>query len=108
MKKIIITAALLFSVGTVFAAPMTKTKPMKSWNCEDFLELKETYRPVAVKSIEIINEKATPNDVATDDIYFDTAIVETITPEVVSICQGERKASFSEKVNQVKAKHHTK
>ncbi|AZY50165.1 acid-activated periplasmic chaperone HdeA [Bordetella avium] len=99
MKKIIISlsiaAATLSFSGTALA---DAKKPMPLWQCSDYLQLNESYRPVALGFAEAVNRKGKP-----EDDVVDIEGIAQITPTLVTYCQENPKVALTDALAQTKA-----
>lgn len=82
MKKQILMAGLIgsmaFSAASIAADPK---KPVAMWDCQDFLGVQESYRPVAVGFAEALNNKNKP-----EEAVLDVNGISTTTPLLVKHC----------------------
>lgn len=95
-KMLLIGAASLLVFSTISNAAETK-KPIKSWTCDDFIALDESYKPTAVGIAEILNKKG-----KVEDTVLDVDGIEKITPIIVDSCKNDTQSSF---VNKVKTEY---
>lgn len=91
-KMLLIGAASLLVFSTMSNAAETK-KPIKSWTCEDFIAVNETYRPTAVGIAEVLNKSG-----KVEDAVLDVDGIEKVTPMVIDACTKDTKSSFISKV----------
>lgn len=92
-KLIFITALMLAGSSMVMAAGSSGKKPVSEWTCEDFLAVDESFRPTAVGIGELVSRKG-----KVEDEVVDVDGIATVTPELVQICEHEKKASFIDKL----------
>ncbi len=82
MKKQLLMIGLIgslaFSAGSVAA---DAKKPLALWECQDFLGVQESYRPIVVSYAEALNNKNKP-----EDAVLDIAGITTKTPLLVKHC----------------------
>jgi acid stress chaperone HdeA len=75
--------ALTFSVSS--HAADTK-KPLALWQCQDFLSVKESYRPVVISFAEALNAKGKP-----EEAVLDVEAIRKKTPMLVKSCKENPK-----------------
>lgn len=92
IKMLLIGAASLLIFSTMSNAAETK-KPIKSWTCEDFIALDESYKPTAVGIGALLNQKGT-----VEDAVLDVDGIEKITPIVIDACKKDAQSSFLSKL----------
>lgn len=87
MKKHLILTGLigLLTISTSGQAADTK-KPLATWQCQDFLGVQETYRPVVVSYAEALNNKG-----KAEEAVVDVEGISTRTPLVVKQCNENPK-----------------
>jgi len=93
MKKhiLMIGAASLLALSTL--AQADAKKPLAQWTCEDFLAVNESFQPVAVGLGEAVNKSG-----KVEDAVLDVDGVAKVTPEVITACQQDKKATFVHKI----------
>ncbi|MCU1729413.1 acid-activated periplasmic chaperone HdeA [Pseudomonas sp. 7P_10.2_Bac1] len=93
MKKhiLMIGAASLLALSTL--AQADAKKPLTQWTCEDFLAVNESFQPVAVGLGEAVNKSG-----KVEDAVLDVDGVAKVTPEVITACKQDPKASFVHKI----------
>lgn len=92
IKMLLIGAASLLVFSTMSNAAETK-KPIKSWTCEDFIAVDESYRPTAVGIAEVLNKKG-----KVEDAVLDVDGIEKVTPIIIDACKKDTQSSFITKV----------
>ena len=99
MKKYILMMGAASLVALTSMAHADTKKPVAKWTCEDFLAVKETFRPTAVVLGEAINKNG-----KVEDAVLDVDGIEKLTPEVITACEAARDDSFVQKVKSEWAK----
>lgn len=61
-------------------------KPLATWQCQDFLGVQETYRPMVVSFAEALNNKGKP-----EEAIVDVEGISTRTPLLVKQCNENPK-----------------
>jgi acid stress chaperone HdeA len=89
MKKHLLMIGLLgsltFAVSS-HAADAKAKKPIALWQCQDFLSVKESYRPVVISFAEALNAKGKP-----EEAVLDVDAIQKKTPTLVKSCKENPK-----------------
>ncbi len=91
-KTLLISMVCLMGFSAIGHAAENK-KPVKSWTCEDFLALDESFKPTAIGFAEALNKKDKP-----EDAVLDVDGTEKVIPLVIEACKQNPKESFAQKV----------
>lgn len=91
-KTLLISMVCLMGFSAIGYAAENK-KPVKSWTCEDFLALDESFKPTAIGFAEALNKKDKP-----EDAVLDVDGTEKVIPLVIEACKQNPKESFAQKV----------
>lgn len=82
MKKHLLMIGLVGSLTfSVTSQAADANKPLALWNCQDFLGVQESYRPIVVSYAEALNNKGKP-----EEAVLDVQGVTTRTPMLVKHC----------------------
>jgi acid stress chaperone HdeA len=92
-KFIFVTVLMLASSSMAMAAGSSGNKPVSNWSCEDFLAVDEIFRPAAVGIGELVSRNG-----KMEDEVVDVGGIAAVTPELVQVCEREKKASFIDKL----------
>lgn len=94
MKKMLLISMTvgLISFSALSHAAENK-KPIRSWSCDDFLALDESFKPTAIGFVEALNKKDKP-----EDAVLDINGTIKVTPLVIEACKQAPKESFIGKV----------
>ena len=93
MKKYILMMGAASLVALTSMAQAADAKPVSKWTCEDFLAVKESFQPTAVGLGEAVNKSG-----KVEDAVLDVDGVAKVTPEVITACQQDKKATFVHKI----------
>lgn len=92
MKKQLLMAAamgtLLFSAASHAA---DAKKPMSLWLCSDFLQVTESYRPIAVSYAAALNHQGKP-----EDAVLNVEGIQKMTPLLVKQCNENPKIKMKD------------
>ncbi|KHS42787.1 acid-activated periplasmic chaperone HdeA [Hafnia paralvei] len=91
-KTLLISMVCLMGFSAIGHAAENKN-PVKSWTCEDFLALDESFKPTAIGFAEALNKKDKP-----EDAVLDVDGTEKVIPLVIEACKQNPKESFAQKV----------
>jgi acid stress chaperone HdeA len=87
MKKHLLMIGLIGSLTfSVTGQAADAKKPLAMWQCQDFLGVQETYRPVVVSYAEALNNKGKP-----EEAVVDVEGISTRTPMLVKQCNENPK-----------------
>ncbi|MEN4918194.1 acid-activated periplasmic chaperone HdeA [Achromobacter spanius] len=87
MKKHLMMIGLIGSLTLSVTGHAADTKkPLALWQCQDFLAVQESYRPIVVSYAEALNNKGKP-----EDAVLDVEGVSTRTPMLVKHCSENPK-----------------
>lgn len=82
MKKPLLIIGLFGSLAfSGISVAADAKKPLALWECQDFLGVQESYRPIVVSYAEALNNKNKP-----EDAVLDIAGITTKTPLLVKHC----------------------
>ncbi|MCS3509269.1 acid-activated periplasmic chaperone HdeA [Achromobacter sp. JUb104] len=82
MKKPLLIIGLIGSLAfSGISVAADAKKPLALWECQDFLGVQESYRPIVVSYAEALNNKNKP-----EDAVLDIAGITTKTPLLVKHC----------------------
>jgi len=94
MNKKLLLISIVGLIGfSTFTHAEENKKPIKSWSCEEFLALDESFKPTAIGFAEALNKKDKP-----EDAVLDINGTEKVIPLVIEACKQEPKAIFVSKV----------
>lgn len=91
-KLLLISMVGLISFSAMSNAAVN-SKPVKSWTCEDFIALNESFKPTAIGFAEALNKNDKP-----EDAVLDINGTEKVIPLVIEACKKAPKESFIGKV----------
>ncbi|AVJ29132.1 acid-activated periplasmic chaperone HdeA [Achromobacter spanius] len=87
MKKHLLMIGLIGSMTVAVTGQAADAKkPLALWQCQDFLGVQETYRPVVVSYAEALNNKGKP-----EEAVLDVEGISTRTPMLVKQCNENPK-----------------
>lgn len=92
-KTLLISMVCLMGFSAIGHAAENK-KPVKSWTCEDFLALDESFKPTAIGFAEALNKKDKP-----EDAVLDVDGTEKVIPLVIEACKQNRKSLSLKKLS---------
>ncbi|WP_313622816.1 acid-activated periplasmic chaperone HdeA [Achromobacter sp.] len=82
MKKHLLMIGLIGSMAfSVTGQAADAKKPLALWQCQDFLGVQESYRPIVVSYAEALNNKGKP-----EEAVLDVEGISTRTPLLVKHC----------------------
>ncbi|OAE55804.1 acid-resistance protein [Achromobacter mucicolens] len=87
MKKHLLLIGLIGSLAfSVTGQAADAKKPLGMWQCQDFLDVQESFRPVVVSYAEALNNKGKP-----EEAVVDVEGISTRTPMLVKQCNENPK-----------------
>ncbi|WBX86818.1 acid-activated periplasmic chaperone HdeA [Achromobacter mucicolens] len=87
MKKHLLMIGLIGSLTfSVIGQAADAKKPLGMWQCQDFLDVQESFRPVVVSYAEALNNKGKP-----EEAVVDIEGISTRTPMLVKQCNENPK-----------------
>lgn len=80
---------------TALAADETNLpkKPVMQWSCQEFLDVRDNFKPQVIYWTEAINKKG-----KISDAWIDVSGTEKVIPMVVEDCKAEPNANFWKKI----------
>jgi acid stress chaperone HdeA len=91
-RKLIAITVLMLAASSMALAAGSTGKKVSEWTCEDFLAVKESFRPTVVGIGAVVSRDKVEDEVV------DVDGIEKVTPELVQVCGKEPKASFLTKL----------
>lgn len=98
MKKIVFSLAIFSAALAGGVAHADSKKPVPLWLCSDYLDLNETYRPIALGFAEALNNKG-----KVEDATLDIEGITKVTPSLLTYCQENPKIALRDALAQTKA-----
>ena len=87
MKKQLLMIGVVGSLAfSAIANAADAKKPVALWDCQDFLGVQESYRPIVISFAEALNNKSKP-----EDAVLNVEGITTKTPLVVKACNENPK-----------------